>query len=75
MRYVERERMMMAVGVAFGVGIGLGLAMGVLMAPESGERTRRSLARRTSGLGDRLAEGMGDSVEWARGRVGRLVRG
>lgn len=75
MRYVERERMMAAVGMAFGLGMGLGIAMGMLMAPESGDRLRKTLGKRASHWGDRLTEGVGDGYDWAKGSLQRAIRG
>jgi hypothetical protein len=39
------------VAIGFAVGIGIGAVLGVLLAPQSGEETRRMLAERTEGLG------------------------
>ncbi len=49
-------RYVMFGGLAFITGIVLGTAMGILMAPQSGTRTRRKLRNFAEDAGERMTE-------------------
>ncbi len=55
-------------GLMLGAAVGAGVAL--LLAPESGDRTRRAIRRRVRGLSDDAADGYGA----ARKEVRRLLK-
>ena len=60
---------------AFLLGVGIGAAAALLLAPQSGEDTRRELGRRAQGAGEgarRRAQGIADDV--SSGVTGRIDR-
>lgn len=39
-----------------GLGMGMGLSVGIMLAPDSGERTRRKMFKRAERMKDNLSE-------------------
>ena len=42
--------------ISFAAGIGLGIGLGILLAPESGEETRSSIAEKVQDVGERVRD-------------------
>lgn len=68
----ERQAFTFIAGIALGTLIGAGVAL--LMAPQSGERTRRRIARAAEDLGDTTRERFEDASEDVRRRAQRAIR-
>lgn len=60
----DRDALSFVSGLALGVLVGAGIAL--LVAPESGRRTRRRLQRAAEDLGDSAAERLQDAAEDVR---------
>ena len=65
----DNTRCLMVAGIMFFSGIMLGLATGVLLAPQSGSRTRRHLLSMVEDVGERANEWVDD----AKGAVTDVV--
>ncbi|MDX1396712.1 MAG: YtxH domain-containing protein [Gemmatimonadota bacterium] len=59
-------------GVALGTLIGAGVAL--LVAPQSGERTRRDIARAAEDIGDTTRERLEDASDDVKRRARRAIR-
>ncbi|MFV1987811.1 MAG: YtxH domain-containing protein [Gemmatimonadota bacterium] len=68
----ERNAFTFIAGLALGTLIGAGVAL--LMAPQSGERTRRKIARVAEDLGDTTRDRLGDAGDDVKHRAQRAVR-
>ena len=68
----ERQAFTFAVGLALGTLIGAGVAL--LLAPQSGERTRRIIVRKAEDLTDTTKDRFGEASEDVRRRAQRAVR-
>lgn len=69
MHYDENSRAFnFIVGIALGMTIGAGLAL--LLAPQSGRRTRRKLLNAVSGARDEVGERWGELSDDLRSAVG-----
>ena len=56
-------------------GIGLGLLVGIVVAPEKGERTSRNLINRGYRLKDDIEEVIDDVADRAKSRLDRIRNG
>jgi gas vesicle protein len=63
------SRFVLVAGLAFLTGIMLGTGLGLLMAPQSGSRTRRQLRNMVEDAGERV----GELAEDAKGTVTNMV--
>ena len=68
----ERQAFTFIAGVALGTLIGAGVAL--LLAPQSGERTRRTIVRAAEDIGDTTRERFEDASEDVRRRARRAIR-
>lgn len=68
----ERHVFTFIAGLALGALVGAGAAL--LMAPHSGERTRRKIARAAEDLGDSTRDRFEEASEDVRRRAHRAVR-
>jgi gas vesicle protein len=68
----ERQAFTFIAGIALGTLIGAGVAL--LMAPQSGERTRKRIARAAEDLGDSTRERFEEASDDVRRRANRAVR-
>jgi len=68
----ERQAFSFIVGLALGTLVGAGIAL--LVAPQSGRRTRRQIARAAEDFGDVAKERMGDAGDEVRRRAQRAKR-
>lgn len=59
----DDTRCLMVASIMFFSGLMLGLATGVLLAPQSGSRTRRNLLSMVGDAGERANEWVGDAKE------------
>jgi|HubBroStandDraft_6_1064221.scaffolds.fasta_scaffold177240_3 hypothetical protein len=53
--------------LSFVAGIGLGVGVGILMAPDSGEETRRNVAEKFNDVSDRIRRKGSDALEYKTG--------
>lgn len=53
--------------LSFVAGVGLGVGVGILMAPESGEETRRNVARKFNDVSDRVKRRGSEAIEYPTG--------
>lgn len=53
--------------LSFVAGVGLGVGVGILMAPGSGEETRRNVARKFNDVSDRVKRGGSDALDFQTG--------
>lgn len=53
--------------LSFAAGIGVGVGLGLLMAPDSGEETRRNVTRKFNDLGDRMKRRGSEAVDFQTG--------
>ena len=67
----DDTRCLMVAGIMFFSGLMLGLAAGVLLAPQSGSRTRRNLLSMVEDAGERANEWVDDAKEAVTGVVER----
>jgi len=68
----ERQVFTFIAGLAIGTLMGAGIAL--LLAPQSGERTRKKIARAAEDLGDSTRDRIGTASEDVRHRAHRAVR-
>ena len=68
----ERQAFTFIAGIALGTLIGAGVAL--LIAPQSGQRTRRQIARAAEDLGDTARDRFGDAGDEVRRRARRAKR-
>jgi gas vesicle protein len=68
----ERQAFTFIAGMALGTLIGAGVAL--LVAPQSGRRTRRQIARTAEDIGDTARERFGDAGDEVRRRAQRAKR-
>lgn len=68
----ERQAFTFIAGVALGTLIGAGVAL--LVAPQSGRRTRRQIVRTAEDVGDSARERFGDAGDEVRRRAHRAKR-
>jgi len=68
----ERQAFSFIIGIAVGTLLGAGFAL--LVAPQSGRRTRRQIQRAAEDIGDGTRERLGDASEDVRRRAQRAVR-
>ncbi len=65
------ERCAVTAGLTFFSGLIFGLGMGVLLAPQSGSRTRRHLRTMVEDMGERAGEWAEDAKDTMNGMVDR----
>ena len=53
--------------LSFAAGIGVGLGVGILMAPDSGEETRRNMARKFNDVSGRVKRQGSDALDFQTG--------
>jgi YtxH-like protein len=53
--------------LSFAAGVGLGVGVGILMAPDSGEETRRTVARKFNDVSDRVKRHGSDALDFQTG--------
>jgi ElaB/YqjD/DUF883 family membrane-anchored ribosome-binding protein len=53
--------------LTFAAGIGLGVGVGILMAPDSGEETRRKVSNKVNEVGDRIKSRGADAFDYQTG--------
>jgi len=53
--------------LSFAAGVGLGVGVGILMAPDSGEQTRRNVSKKFNEVGDRIKSRGLDAVDYQTG--------
>jgi gas vesicle protein len=68
----QRQAFTFVAGLALGTLIGAGIAL--LLAPQSGERTRRTIVRRAEDISGTTKDKLGDASEDVRRRAQRAVR-
>lgn len=68
----DRQAFIFIAGVALGTLVGAGIAL--LVAPQSGRRTRRQIARAAEDIGDVARERMEDAGDEVRRRAHRAKR-
>jgi len=68
----ERQAFTFIAGLALGTLIGAGVAL--LLAPQSGERTRRKIARAAEDLGDTTRDRLDEAGEDVRRKAQRALR-
>ncbi len=70
-------RCVFVAGLTFFSGLIFGLGMGVLLAPQSGSRTRRHLRTMVEDIGERAGEWVEDAKDTMNGMVdrGRTIAG
>ena len=67
----SETRCLMVAGLTFFSGLILGIGMGVLLAPQSGSRTRRHLRTMMEDMGERAGEWVDDAKETVNDMVDR----
>ena len=67
----DDSRFVLVAGIAFLTGILLGTGLGLLIAPQSGTRTRRQLKNMVEDAGDRVTEFAEDAKETVTDMVAR----
>jgi gas vesicle protein len=67
----SETRCMMVAGLTFFSGLILGIGMGVLLAPQSGSRTRRDLCSMMEDVGGRAGEWVDEAKETVHDMVDR----
>ncbi|MDT7043909.1 YtxH domain-containing protein [Candidatus Nitronereus thalassa] len=67
----SEARCLMVAGLTFFSGLILGIGMGVLLAPQSGSRTRRHLRSMMEDMGERAGEWVDDAKETMNDMVDR----
>jgi YtxH-like protein len=53
--------------LSFAAGVGLGVGVGILMAPDSGEETRRSVTNKLNEVGERIKNRGKDVLDYQTG--------
>jgi hypothetical protein len=53
--------------LSFAAGVGIGVGVGILMAPDSGEETRRNVANKFNQVGERMKSRGADSLDFQTG--------
>jgi hypothetical protein len=53
--------------LSFAAGVGLGVGVGILMAPDSGDETRRSISNKFDEVGERIKNRGGDVLGYQTG--------
>ena len=53
--------------LSFAAGVGLGVGVGILMAPDSGENTRRNVSKKFNEVGERVKNRGIDAVDYQTG--------
>lgn len=60
--------------IAFGMGLLAGVAVGMMLAPASGDETRRKLGRFAGKVKDRTVEGAGKATDFVKHQSDRFRR-
>jgi hypothetical protein len=53
--------------LTFAAGIGLGVGVGILLAPDTGEETRRNVSNKFNEVGDRIKSRSKDALDYQTG--------